>query len=118
MTFSVTSSAMRLIRVDLVDLVGDFGGDDGLASAGDLLDGAFGAHHEAAAAGAVGLGDVGAAVEVTAGGEVWAEDMLEGDVEVGAGVAFFLGEDGDGSVDDLGEVVGRDVGGHADGRCR
>ncbi len=63
----------------LVDLVGDLGGDDGLAAAGDLLDGALGAHHEAAAAGAVGLRDVGAAVEVAAGGEVRAEDVLEGD---------------------------------------
>ncbi len=41
--------------------------------------------------------------------------MLEGELDVGADVAFFLGDDGDAGVDDFGEVVRRDVGRHADG---
>ncbi len=45
-----------LDELGLVDLVGDLGDDDGLASAGDVFDGALGAHEEAAAAGLVGAG--------------------------------------------------------------
>ena len=41
--------------------------------------------------------------------------MLEADFEVAAGFGFFLREQRDGGVEDLGEVVRRDVGGHADG---
>ena len=104
-----------LDEVGLVDLVGDLGDDDGLAAAGDLLEAALGAHHEAAAAGGVGLAEVAAAVEEAAGGEVGALDVLEADVEVGAGVGLLLVEQGDGGVEDLGEVVRRDVGRHADG---
>ncbi len=90
MTFSLTSSAMRLDEVGLVDLVGDLGDDDGLAAAGDLLEAALGAHHEAAAAGVVGLGEVAAAVQEAAGGEVRAFDVVEDDGEVGAGLALVL----------------------------
>ena len=80
----------------------------------------LGAHEEAAAAGLVGGGDVGLAEDEAAGGEVRALDVLEAEVEVGArvfGVAFggVALEQGDAGVHDLGEVVGRDVGGHADG---
>ena len=75
-----------LDELGLVDLVGDLGDDDGLASAGDVLDGALGAHEEAAAAGLVGAGDVGLAEDVAAGGEVGTLDVLEAEVEVGAGL--------------------------------
>ena len=104
-----------LDELGLVDLVGDLGDDDGLASAGDVFDAALGAHHEAAAAGVVGVGDVALAEDEAAGGEVGAFDVLEDEVEVGTGFALFFGDDGDGGVDDFGEVVRRDVGGHADG---
>ncbi len=52
-----------LDELGLVDLIGDLGDDDGLAAAGDVLDGALGAHDEAATACFVGLGDAGAAEE-------------------------------------------------------
>ncbi len=96
-----------------VDLVGDLGDDDGLTSAGDVFDGALGAHDEAATAGTVGVGDAGLAEDEAAGGEVRAFDMLEADVEVGAGVRLFFGDKGDAGVDDFGEIVGRNVGRHA-----
>ena len=115
MTPSLTSSAMRSMRLGFVDLVGDLGDDDGLAAAGDVFDGALGAHDEAAAAGAVGVGDAGLAEDEAAGGEVGAFDVLEAEVEVGAGLGFFFGDEGDAGVDDFGEVVRRDVGRHADG---
>ncbi len=104
-----------LDEVGLVDLVGDLGDDDRLAAAGDVLGGDLGAHDEASAAGVVGLGDSVAAVEIAAGGEVGALDVLESDGDVGAVVALLLIEERDAGVHDLGEVVGRDVGRHADG---
>ena len=79
-----------LDELGFVDLVGDLGDDDGLASAGDVFDRCFGAHHEAAAASAVGLGDVGLAEDVAAGGEVGALDVLEAELEVGAGFGLCL----------------------------
>ncbi len=75
----------------------------------------LGAHDEAAAAGVVGLRDVGAAVEEAAGGEVGTLDVLEDELDVGADVALFFIDERDAGVDDLGEVVRRDVGRHADG---
>ena len=104
-----------LDELGLVDLVGDLGDDDGLAAAGDVFDAALGAHHEAAAAGVVGLRDVGAAEDEAAGGEVGTLDVLEDELEVGAGFGLVFREEGDGGVDDLGEIVRRDVGRHADG---
>ena len=61
----------------LVDLVGDLGDDDGLASAGDVFDLATGARMKWPRPGAVGLADAGVAVEDSGGGEVGAEDVLE-----------------------------------------
>jgi hypothetical protein len=104
-----------LDELGLVDLVGDLGDDDGLASAGDVLDGALGAHDEAATAGLVGVGDGGLAEDVSAGGEVGALDVVEAKFEVGARLILGFVDEGDGGVDDFGEVVRRDVGGHADG---
>ena len=96
-----------------VDLVGNLADDDGFAAAGDLLHFGAGADDETAAAGAVGVGDLGAAEDDAAGGEVGAEDVLEGELEVGFGLAGGAGEDGDGGVEDFREVVRGDVGGHA-----
>ena len=60
---------------------------------------------------AVGVEDSLAAVDGAAGGEVGTGDqsqqLFEGDLRVLDG--------GDDAVDDLGQVVGRDIGGHADG---
>ncbi len=80
-----------------------------------LFEAALGAHHEAAAAGLVGLGDVGATVDEAAGGEVGALDVLEDDLEVGAGLGLLALQEGDGGVEGFGEVVRRDVGRHAYG---
>ena len=52
-----------------------------------------------------------AAVEEAAGGEVGALDVLEHFGEAGLGIV----DQRDGGVDDFGEVVRRNVGGHADG---
>ena len=105
-----------LDELGLVDLVGDLGDDDGLASAGDVFDGALGAHDEAAAAGAVG---VGGCWSCRRGSRRWgsrgpgrARGRGRGRSLVSCGD---LVEEGDAGVDDFGEVVRRDVGGHADG---
>ena len=81
-----------LDELGFIDLVGDLFDDDGLAAAAYVLDATFGAHEEAATSGAVGLGDVGAAEEGSSGGEVGAEDVLEGEFEVGFGLAGLLRE--------------------------
>jgi len=98
MTPSLTSSAMRSMSLALLTWLGISVDDDGLASAGDVLDGALGAHEEAAATGLVGAGDGGLAEDESAGGEVGAFDVLEDEVEVGAGLLRGLGEDGDAGV--------------------
>ncbi len=113
--FFVDDFGDALDEIGLVDLVRDLGDDDGLAAAGDLLKAAFGAHHEAAAAGVVGLREVAATVEETAGGEVRAFDVLENEGEIVGGVLRGLGEQRDGGVEDLGEIVWRNVGRHTDG---
>ena len=95
----------------LVDLVGDFGDDQRQLVLGDVFGGHLGAHHKASAAGVVGLRDAGAAIEETAGGEIGPLHVLEDFREAGLGVLDQL----DGGVDDLSEIVRRDVGGHADG---
>ena len=87
-----------LDEVRLVDLVRNLGNDDGFTAAGDVFLAAFGAHHKATATGGVGLADVAAAVEIAAGGEVGALDVLEDDVEVGAGFGFVLLQQRDGGV--------------------
>ena len=82
---------------------------------GDLLEAALGAHHEASAAGFVGLREVAATVEVAARREVGALDVLERDLEIGAHFGLLFGQQRDRRVEHLGEVVRRDVGGHAHG---
>ena len=95
----------------LVHLVGDFGDDDGGAAAAHLLDAGAGADDHRAAALVVGLAGAGAAEDQAAGGEVGGGDVVHqlGDGEVG------VLDQRQGRVDDLAEVVRRDVGGHADG---
>ena len=95
----------------LVDLVGQLGDDQGLEFLGDAFDGDAGAHEEAAAAGAIGLGDAAAAIKNGAGRKVRSMHVLEHLFEAGLGIF----NQRDGRVDDLGEVVRRNVGGHADG---
>ena len=103
-----------LDEVGLVDLVGDLRDDDGLLAVAGLFDGDLAADHEAAATGAVGIRDAAGAVENAAGGEVRTFDVLEDVFEGAVGLV----DDHDGRVDDLSEVVRRDVGCHADGDAR
>ena len=76
-----------------------------------LLDMGLGAQHDDAATGLVGLADAGPAADEGAGGEIRATDV---------GHQFVYGDgrvlhQGDQAVDHLGEVVRRDLGGHANG---
>ena len=94
----------------LVDHVGDLGDHDAGAVAAKLLKLGAGADDDAAAAGGVGGPDAGAAHDDAAGGEVGALDVLHQVGQGGLGVIQHT----DGGVDDLGQVVRGDVGGHAD----
>ena len=93
--------------------------DDGFAAAGDVFLGLqLGAHHEAAAAGAVGVWArlPVLTVEEAAGGEVGALDVLHARARGRSGLRpFRLLSRAMAGVEDFGEVVRRDVGGHADG---
>ena len=87
-------------------------GDDDLvaAAAAPLLDLAHRPQPDGALAGAVGVDDPLAAHDQRAGGEVGALHELHQVVGRGVGVV----DEVDGGVDHLAQVVGRDVGGHAD----
>ena len=101
------------VQARLVDLVRDLGDDDLLAVAAPLrlLDLAARAHDDAAASGAVGLLDAGVAVDDAARREVGPRHEAQQLVDREVGVSHQR----DGRVDDLGEVVRRDVRGHAHG---
>ena len=61
-----------LDQTRLVDLVRNFGDDDGFAVFVESFDAGLGAHHEAAAAVLVGIDDSAAAVNDAGGGEIGA----------------------------------------------
>ena len=94
-----------------VDLVRQLGDDDGAPVALELLGVRLGADADASAAGAVGLFEPAGAEDDAAGREVRPLDELHEVVGGGLGVVDHV-HDG---VDDLAEVVRRDVGRHADG---
>ena len=71
-------------------------------------------HVDPPAAGAIGLDDTGAAVDDGGGGEVGARDVLHQLVDGQLRIAH----QGQAAADHLGQVVGRDVGGHAHGDAR
>ena len=93
------------------DLVGELGHDQALAAAVVLLDADLGPDPDRAAPGQQGVADPGGAHDRGAGGEVGALDPAE---QVLAGQLRVV-DQGDGGVDDLAQVVGRDLGRHADG---
>ena len=93
----------------LVDLVGELADDDLLAAVARLLELDLGAHHDAAVPGGVHLGDV-AGVDHAPGREVGPRD--DPDQVLGADLRI-VDEPGQ-RLAHLTEVVGRDVGGHAD----
>ena len=95
----------------LVHLVRDLVDDDRLALAAvDVLEVALGAHHHLAAPGAVALAHAGQAVDDAGGREVGRRDDLHQLVDRRRRVLQQV----QAGVDDLVEVVRRDVGGHAD----
>ena len=96
----------------LVHLIGNLVDDDRLAVLAHLLERGLPAHDHRAAAGVIGLHDAGPAHDQPAGREIGALDgvfdqLFDSDVGVG--------DIGAAGVDDLAQVMGRDVGGHADG---
>ena len=91
-------------------LVGQLGDHDLLAGPG-LLDLGPGPDLDGAPPGAVGVHDPGAAEDVGAGREVGSLDEVHQVVGGGVGVVDQVHR----GIDHLAQVVGRDVGGHADG---
>ena len=94
----------------LIDHVRDLRHDDLGAAVLLFLDGGAAAQGDLAAAGGVGSTDAAAAHDDAGGGEVRAFDMLHQAGQVDVRV-FDIRHT---AVDDLAQVVGRDVGGHAD----
>ena len=99
-----------LDQLRLVDLIGHLGKDDRLAVLADLLDVRFGAQDYGTPAGLVGGMRAGAAHDDPAGRKIRRRhvfhQLFDGDgavVEIGAA-----------GVDDLAQIVRRDVGRHAD----
>ena len=98
----------------LVDLVGQLVDDDADAVVAEFLEFRVAADGDAAPAGGIGGADAAAAQDDALRGEIRALDVLH---EVGQG-GLRVVQDADAGVDDLPQVVGRDVGGHADGDAR
>ena len=98
----------------LVELVGDLGDDDRLPIAlSDVLDRGAAPHRQRAAPGLVGGVDARVPDDEPAGGEVGPADAgAQAAALVGLAVPAVLDGPHD-AVDDLPQVVGRDVGGHA-----
>ena len=95
----------------LVDLIGNLGDDDAGAVLAELLELGAGTDLDVAPAGGVGLPDAGAAHDDALGGKIRALDVFHQVAEGGLRVL----KDMDAGADDLTEVMGRDVGGHAYG---
>ncbi len=103
-----------LQQVRLVDLVGDLGDDQRHLAAASLLGARLGAHADEAASRGVAVADALEPVDHGAGREVRPLDVLHDVVEVALGLV----DDQRDGVGDLGQVVRRDLGGHADGDAR
>src|SRR5699024_6329705 len=95
----------------LVDLVGQLGDDDAGAAVAELLHLGTGPHLDVALTGGVGGPAARPAHEDTPGRGVGDVDVPQQVVQGGVDV----GQHADGGVNDLPQVVGRDVGGHAHG---
>ena len=100
-----------LDQAGLVDHVGDLGDDDLEPAVLLLLDLGAAAQGDLAAAGGVGGTDAAAAHDDAAGGEVGALDVLHQAGQVDVRIV----DQGHRALDHLGQVMGRDVGGHAHG---
>ena len=94
--------------------VGQLGDDDALLARRDVLDPGGGAGEELASSGPVGLADSVQPHDHAAGGQVRPGDEGHEVLQARLGV----GNEVTGGADDLDEVVGRHVGGHADRDAR
>ena len=95
----------------LVDLIRDLGDDDGLAILADLLDFGASAHDDGATTGVIRFMDARSAEYDAGGREVRPRQVLHQLVDGDLGIVHV----GTAGVDHLAQVVGRDVGRHADG---
>ena len=95
----------------LVDHVGDLGHNDLGAAILLFLNGGAAAQGDLAAAGGIGSTDAAAAHDDAGGGEIGALDVLHQAGQVDVRVLDI----GHTAVNDLAQVVGRDVGGHTNG---
>ena len=100
-----------LHQARFVHLIGQLGHDDAGAVVAELLHLGAGADPDVTLAGGVGRPDAAAAHDDPPGGKIRALDVLHEVVQLGLGVI----QHADGGVDDLPQVMGRDVGGHAHG---
>ena len=98
-----------LDQARLVDLVRNFGDDDGLAVFVESFDAGLGAHHEASAAVLVGIHDSARAVNDAGGGEIRALHEFQNFGELGIGTVHQR----DGGIHDFGQIVGRNFRRHA-----
>ena len=102
-----------LNELPLVHLIGKLGDDDAGAVLAVLLKLGAGADDHLAPAGGIGLADAAAAHDDAPGGKVRPGDVLHQVVQSGLRVI----QHADAGVDDLRQVMGRDVGGHAHGNA-
>src|SRR5262249_47089595 len=93
------------------DLVRDLCNNDCLAIFAECLNFGFSAHHEAATAGFVGFENAALAVNDSSGRKVRSFHELQNLGKRGRGIVH----QANGRLYNLGQVVRRDVGGHADG---
>ena len=98
-----------LDQARLVDLIGNFGDDDGLAVFVESFDAGLGAHDEASAAVLVGIHDSAAAVNDSGSREIGALHEFQNFGELGVGIVH----QGDGGIHDFSQVVGRNFRRHA-----
>ena len=103
-----------LDQLRLVDHIGNLGHDDAVAVAGHLLDLALGAHDDPAAALVIGVVDAAPAENDAAGREIRPLDVLHQVVHGAVRVV----QHADHAVDDLAQIVRRNVGRHADRNAR
>ena len=101
-----------LDHAGLVHLIRDFVNDDCLAALSDLLERGLGAHDHRTAAGVIGLQNPRAAHDQPAGREIRPRDMVFDDLFDGNFGVFDIGAT---RANDLAQVMGRNVGRHADG---
>lgn len=93
----------------LVHLIRNLGDDDRFAAVVGHFHIGLGAHAHAATAGAVTGSDAGGAVDDAGGGEIRAGDVFHQAFDI----QLRRVDQGDAGVDRLGQIVRRDVGGHA-----